>query len=644
MKALVAVVISGALLAMGCGGDPPPKPTPVIDAGTVAPVVVKKKVQGQLESPTGTVSLEREGTKRPAVSEPLFAGDVIETGEESSALLRFGGDRVVELGADGRFEVENDGTGVALNVLQGLVLTRVRATPTNEAGEVLLSLSTPFGLTRVGGAELSLRVDGEAADVEVKLGEIELVSKSGEVTKLGAGKKGVLGASRELPEIPLSIVISGGKAELKAKDAKAFVAINARKPPALKSGDTVRVKEGRLTLSPEGSATRVALLKGAEVGIVEARKGAGREATALDVKKGELEIVAPAGQSTRLGVAPGVTLVSDLGGQFSLRRTGSGFDVDALAGDVTIEREGEANTVIPGGQSASVPLKGPPAVKQGAREAIVLPSRAVRLFHTGLKRVALSWDEEDGTNDWRVQLATDAAFSNVLRDGVVHEAFLNVPVPVKGGYFWKIFKGSTEYAKGQASFSPEPRAQDLSRLKNVVPEGSETTTIFFQDKDKPPVVTFTWAKADGAAKYSVKVYREGQLSSPVAERTVNEASVSLPENTLDEGKYLWSVTPLDSKGGELQGGRMNKLHMTFDNAVASLSIKAPRNGDAGGKTVKCVGVAPVGSKLFINGKSVSLDEQARFDTQVAPLGGGRVIFRLLQGGAESWTVRTVRTK
>ena len=63
----------------------------------------------------------------------------------------------------------------------------------------------------------------------------------------------------------------------------------------------------------------------------------------------------------------------------------------------------------------------------------------------------------------------------------------------------------------------------------------------------------------------------------------------------------------------------------------------------GGKTVNASGIAPVGSKLFINGKSVALDGQARFDTSVSPV-GGRVIFRLLQGGAEIYTVRTVKSR
>jgi len=616
----------------------------VVDAG---PVVAAKKSLASLDSPVGTVTLERGPDKRAAKAEPLYAGDVIDTGDDGTALLRFGQGRVVELGPAGRYELNADGSGLALNVLEGGVLTRFKpaAAPANGGdGDVLMSIGTPYGLTRLGTAELSIKLGDGAANVDVTLGEVEMVSKSGEVTKLGAGKKGFLGQVRELPEIALTIVVSQGRAELKAKDTRTFVAINPKKPPALKEGDVVRVKDGRFAMAPEGSQTRVALLKGAEVGIVGARKGAQKDETALDVQKGELEVVAPPNQETRLGIAPGLTLVSDLGGQFNLRRTGQGFEVDALAGDVAIEREGEAKVVVPGGQSASVPLKtGAPAVKANPREGVVLPGRAVRLFHTGLKRVAVSWDDDGQTKDWRFQLSTDPNFSTLVRDGVVHDNFANVPALPRGAWYWRVLKGSEEVEKGSVVFAPEPKSVDLSRVKNVVPAGSETTTIHFQDKDKPPVVTFTWAREEGAAKYTVRVYREGNFSSTVAERTVAETEASLPENTLAEGNYSWSVTALNAKGEEFKSGRMNKLHMTFDNGVAGLNIKTPRNGEALGKGGTTSGVVPVGSRLFINGKSVDLDGQGRFEVAVTPI-GGRLVYRLVTGGAESWTVRAVRAK
>lgn len=644
-KPLLSALLLSALA--GCGDDPPEKPGPPaapVDAGVAVPA---RKSLARLEAPQGTVTLEREGKTRAAQPEPLFALDAVETAEDGTAVLRFGADRLVELGGDGRFELGADGAGAILNVARGLVLTRVSGQPAPAGSDVIVTISTPFGLTRVGAAvEMSLRVGDEMADVDVKVGEIELVQRSGEVTKVAAGKKGTLGEARELPEIALTVVASAGKAELKAKDSKRFVPINPKKPPTLAVGDVVRVKEGRLSIAPTGSNTRLSLLKGAEVGLLESRKGGDRETTSLDVKKGELEVSAPRGQKTRLSVAGGVTIVSDLGGQYSLRRTGSGFDVEALAGDVTVEREGQDPTVVPGGQAATVPLQGAATVRPSSRDAVTLPSRmGLRVFHAGLREVSLSWDEgEGGPRAHRVQVATEPVFKTYLRDGVVHGDFLTVPVPAKGALYWRVLDGEQEIARGSASFAPEPRSVDLSRLKNVVPEGSETTTIFFQDRDKPPVVNFTWGPAEGAAKYGVKVYREGQLTSPVAERIVPDTQVSLPENTLDEGKYLWSVTPLDAKGGALKGGRMNKLHMVFDNAVSALLIKAPRNGDASGKAVATNGIAPVGSRLFINGKTVPLDDQARFDTSVSPLPGGRLVYRLLQGGGETYTVRTVRAR
>ncbi len=87
---------------------------------------------------------------------------------------------------------------------------------------------------------------------------------------------------------------------------------------------------------------------------------------------------------------------------------------------------------------------------------------------------------------------------------------------------------------------------------------------------------------------------------------------------------------------------MNKLELTYDNAVPNLIIKAPRNGDPNQASVPVVGIAPVGARLFVNGKAVALDDKARFDTTASPLPGGRLVFRMLKGGSEVYTVRTLR--
>ena len=57
--------------------------------------------------------------------------------------------------------------------------------------------------------------------------------------------------------------------------------------------------------------------------------------------------------------------------------------------------------------------------------------------------------------------------------------------------------------------------------------------------------------------------------------------------------------------------------------------------------MKCAGVAPIGAKVQINGKPVALDEKSRFDTEVAPMGGGLLVFRMVNGASEVYTVRRV---
>lgn len=634
---LAVLVLLGA--AWGCseGATPPPPPSP-------QPTTPPPAAAASLERLEGQVTLERAGKRAPAKAGPVFAKDAIETGEDGAAVLRFPGDRLVELGPDGRFEVDSDGGGFLLTVQRGLVLTRVPAGAARDGGaaepDVRLTISTPFGLTRVGAASVQVAVGEATADVDVKVGEIELVSRTGEVTKVTPGRRASLGAPRELAPITMEIVASSGRAEHQAAGAKTFTPVNPKKPPPLAPGDALRVKDGRLTVAPAGSSSRLTLTRGTELVLLESGSGAGSEATALDLKKGELEVAAAKAQKTRVGVAPGVAVVSETGGQLAVRRGGDGFELDAKAGDVTVEREGEAPVLVPGGQSAVIRAKAV-QVRPAAREVVTLPSRnGLKLFHTGLKHLTLTWEGPDDVKDWRVVVGTDASLSSPSLDGLVHERFVTVPVPVRGVLFWRVYRGDEEHERGNVQLSPEPATVDLSRNRNLVPDGPETTTIYFQDK--PPVVTFTWAKDETAARYALKVYAEGALARPIAERTTADQSVALPEATLGEGKYLWSVTPVDAKGQELKGGRLNKLQLVYDNAVPQLIIKSPRNGEAVGKAAHVAGIAPVGAKLFVNGKAMALDDKARFDGSVAPLPGGRLVFRMVNGSAETYTVRTVK--
>lgn len=656
----------GAAVALAACGEPDelPPPIPISPDASVAkpqPPAAPVQAVARLESLGGQVTLERGGTRAPAAPGDLFLKDAVETGPDGKAVVRFPGDRTVEIGADARLVLGSDKTGLVIEVPRGLVLSRVPAdaAPAPAAGaakapQVTLSILTPFGLTRVGdeGSEVSVDVGKDAARVDVKVGSVEFVSRGGQATQVAAGdaldvtvgKVELTKREMVLEPIPVTVVLGGGKAELKQAGGKVWRPVGKGGAP-LGEGDSVRAREGRPQLALAGSGTVLSLDRGAELTFGSSERKGGVEESHLDVVKGGLTLDLAASKKSRV-VLGDVVLENDGGGQFGVARTRDGLEVSAVTGDVTLKR-GDTAKKLAAGQVARLGKEGTPEVHESARAELALPARGnLKLYHPGLPTVALTWD--GGPGDYRVQVATDPGFTHLLASGVVHQPQITVALPRRGSLYWRASRADSdaEVGRGSAHAEPEPAQKDLARLRNEVRDGAEKTTIFYQDKDKPPAVTLTWHAEENAAKYRVAVYRAESLARPVAERNAAQPSMPLEAGILSEGNYVWSVTPLNPAGEELRGGRMNKLELVYDNSVPNLVITSPRNGEptGSGGRVHAAGVAPVGARLFINGRPVPLDAKSRFDTTV--VAGGwppMVVFRLSRpGSTDTYTVRTLK--
>ena len=87
---------------------------------------------------------------------------------------------------------------------------------------------------------------------------------------------------------------------------------------------------------------------------------------------------------------------------------------------------------------------------------------------------------------------------------------------------------------------------------------------------------------------------------------------------------------------------MNKLELVYDNALTRLAIGSPKQGQIpSGPEVTAQGAAPLGSKLYINGKLARLDDKGRFSARVTR--SPAVVFRLVgKNGSESYWVRKLR--
>jgi len=662
--------VLSALLALagglGCDGDPPqdaPSAPRRVAAPMSSPVAEIPRTVARLEGVVGEVSLVRGEQRLRAGVGDLHLRDVVETGGDSRAVVRFADGRSVELGAEARLVLTEDKSGLVIEVPKGLVLSRVPADtlPTRDGPgvgpaipRVALRILTPFGLTRVGGetGEVSVDVKSESARVDVRLGEVEFISRSGESTQAQAGDALDVSAAKVtraekksfvLEPIIVTLVMNGGKADLLKAGTARWRPLGKAGTP-LEAGDAVRANDGQPRLALAGSATVLSLQRGTEILFSKSVRQGDLEESSLEVKRGGLNLELAARRKSRV-VVGGLALQSDGGGHFGVLRGQDGaLEVKAFTGDVTVH-QGDATKTVRAGQFARIRDEGTDVFEE-ERAELVLPARSnLRLYHPGVERVTLTWDGEPG--DYEVEVASDGAFTQTLVRGRVHQPRVVVPLPREGTLFWRatLPEGQTDVGRGSVHVEREPASKELARPRNEVREGDGKTTIFYQDKDKPPAVTLLWNPDSKAAKYQLAVYRSDSLARPVAERSASQPSLPLEAGILGEGNYVWSVTPVSSSGEALRGGKMNKLELVYDNSVPTLVITSPRNGEglAGGK-VHAVGVAPVGSRLSINGRAVPLDAKSRFDTTVTATGRSpMVIFRLSRPQAtDAYTVRLLK--
>jgi hypothetical protein len=244
-----------------------------------------------------------------------------------------------------------------------------------------------------------------------------------------------------------------------------------------------------------------------------------------------------------------------------------------------------------------------------------------------------------------VEVAGDPDFKDLLISGRVSGNSVTVPAPRRADLYWRVTgKGGEKTLTGHARFEPDRRRSvlDLEHPHNLVGESGPMTTVYFQGV--VPTLTFSYASRAGAARYRLRVYRAGALDKPIVEKVVADTRLQIDANVLIEGSYVWHAVPLDGKGTELGGGRMNKLELVYDNALTRLAIGSPKpNEQVSGPEVAALGVAPLGSKLFINGKPARLDDKGRFSEKVnrAPA----LVFRLVgKNGSESYFIRKLRVR
>jgi ferric-dicitrate binding protein FerR (iron transport regulator) len=596
------------------------------------------------------VAVERGG-QRPLgfPGQPLFSSDVVSTDQGSSALIRSLDGQEVEVSENTRVRLTATATQLTVELLEGRVITRggdggARKLEVRAAGtDTELQMGDVIDVTAARG--------GGGSRITVTEGDIVLVTPDGGTVSVAKGESADLQmgeirlAERKPPPAPAAQPISmqlsaeRGKTLLRPRGQKKFAPAGEGEV-AMADGTAFQVGKGGRALLAGKSGMKARLV--AAGGLLESAVLEGTEERySFGLESGEVQLQFPGGAQRRVqvkGAGKSLEVSTQEPTTATVVASRKGPRLLVTAGSVKLGAGENAPTVQPG-QMVDL-AQGEPKVVSLPRPSLVLPTRKVRVYADALPSVGLSLP--DGARS--VQVASDAAFSQVVAEGRVEGDYLPFDPPPQGDVHWRALgQDGAVMAKGHARFDQDPNesADDVEHPHAEVTETGLKAVVYFQSV--LPEITFVYTARDGAAQYRLRVYKADDLKTPLWQKEEKETRSTVPAGKLGEGTYLWYAAALSPEGAELSGGRMNKLDMIYDNSRRSLAIARPKKGEKVGKTVDASGVAPIGSKLSLNGKPASLDGKGRF--KVAVPATPFLVFRLVtDDGGESFWVRQVRSR
>lgn len=596
----------------------------------------------------GQVSLQQgSDTRAGAVGQPIHKGDVLTTGAASTARIRYVNGVEVRVSENSRFRIDGVPGALTLELEEGQIVS----TAPTDAGTGL-TVRGRFGKAQiVTAAEMEFDLRAEKPKLTLEYGEISVVNAKGEPVAMAVTDELEFTLGKPKPPKPAVATVEevlfvlkpqGGKARVRGAREAAFTEVAADQTRELGPGTVFEIPaQGSARLT---SRDLQVSLEGDTAGTITAASRQGEQGTyALRLNKGKAQLQFAAGQHT--------LKLTDSKGEVELKVTEQtaiavsspeqGSKVTVLTGQLELVADGKTRVLKAGDGMNRASATPQPAPEPAP--ALVLPADAkARVFSDNVSEAGIQVPEA-GAEPLRVEVATDAAFREPLFAGRVGQRWVRVTPPHKGELHWRFLaQDGAPRAQGSARFQPDRGLSSLSGKSpraEVLETGLKASVTF---QGAAPSLHFNFEAREGARSYRIRIYRANNPQKPLLERAASRTQYTLEPGALGEGNYLWYVAALGPSGEELTGGRMNKLELVYDNARRGLAVSRPRPGErVGANGVPVEGVAPIGSRLFVNGQQVPLDAKGRFSQRLPP--AQVLVFRLVSEQGEAYWVRPLRS-
>ncbi|MBW1873360.1 MAG: hypothetical protein JRJ19_14925 [Deltaproteobacteria bacterium] len=419
------------------------------------------------------------------------------------------------------------------------------------------------------------------------------------------------------------------------------------KTSQIKPGTDIQVRKGGMVALLNAGSNRVELRSGARAlfkGFYHSKVETDGEIN-LETGQARVKLRREANADTsQLIVTPQVVIKAvarGLTAETNVTSTKSYTQLVVHSGEA-VATVGENHILVRAGQTLTVSKSGKIVgpnylLKPGIR---LLEGVSARVFYDrSVPPVAFTWKNQEKDGQAIYELSKSPDFKKLLLSEPTRRPMFAYSRLGPGNYHWRVRRSGAsskaEYKKARLSFIRDPLLlgkRKAGTLTNVVRDTGVETRIYFQSK--VPALTFTWATAEKANGYRIRVYSEDNLEKPLVTRASAKPRLVLPAGKLKEGTYYWYQAALGADGNELSQSKMNKLALLFDNSAYLLRIDSPSPGQRPRSgEVELRGVAAPGSSLTANGRRIGIDADGRFGEMlsgVAP--GGLVVFQLKKPG------------
>lgn len=287
--------------------------------------------------------------------------------------------------------------------------------------------------------------------------------------------------------------------------------------------------DGAVTLHlADGSV--VTLQKSSTLGLERLRKVEGLEAThvtRLRLESGRVEAAVKPGRGmSQLQIATPIAVSAVRGTQFRASHAGTAGTSETLEGAVAVSNA-LAAVAVPAGFGTRIERDAPPLQP---RPLLPAPVLAGLPSVNSTVELALALPPVEGARQYRIQVATDAGFQDIVADRLVDAP--SVSVSLADGRYWVRARAvdslGIEGRDGVGSIE-QARAPDVPIVREPAPDARVTG----------PAAVLRWDAVERADSYRLQVARDASFAEPVVDQSVQ--GISFDPGRLPIGPIVWRV-------------------------------------------------------------------------------------------------------